>query len=100
MVVALSNVVAKGLGRDDVHITGPPSSREPPTDVEATLGRKSGVLDIALVSRRRGTISHNTVCGLLDECLQDVSSAILALSYLVVCYKASNVSCFHVRPSN
>jgi hypothetical protein len=34
------------------------------------------VLDIALTSGHGGAVSHNTVCGLLTECLQDVRFAV------------------------
>jgi hypothetical protein len=40
------------------------------------------MLDIVLASGCRGAINHNAVCGLLTECLQDVSSGILVISYL------------------
>jgi hypothetical protein len=40
------------------------------------------MLDIALVSQRRGTIDHDAICGWLTECLQDVSFAIVTMSYL------------------
>jgi hypothetical protein len=39
------------------------------------------MLDIALVSGRTGTINCNVACGLLIECLQDVSSIILMLPF-------------------
>jgi hypothetical protein len=52
------------------------------------------VLDIALVSRRGGTINHDAVCGLLTECLQDVSFAVLAMSNLFACCLVFNFSCF------
>jgi hypothetical protein len=40
------------------------------------------MLDIALASGRGGTINHDAICGLLTKCLQDVSFAILKVSYL------------------
>jgi hypothetical protein len=91
MVVARSDAIAKGLGGDDVRTTAPLIAK-PPADVEAALGREAGMLHIALVSRRRWTISHDAVCGLLNECLQDVSFPILASSYFVGCYWASMIS--------
>jgi hypothetical protein len=82
MIAALSASAAKDLGVEDVHTTESPSSREPPIEIEAALTRETSMLDIALALGRRGTINHDAVCGLLTECLQDVSFAILAMSYL------------------
>jgi hypothetical protein len=84
-VVALPVLAAKGLGGKDVLITESPSSREPPADIKAALARETSTVDIALVSGSRGTIDRDAVCGLLNECLHDVSSAILVASYLVGC---------------
>jgi hypothetical protein len=39
------------------------------------------VLDVALASGCRGAINRDVVCGLLTECLEDVSFAILAMLY-------------------
>jgi hypothetical protein len=63
-------------------------------DVETTLGHKASVLDIALVSGSVGTVNRDAIYGLLNECLKDVSSAMLVVPYLVVCCWVSNVSLF------
>jgi hypothetical protein len=99
-VVAPPDVVTTGFGGEDVRTTGSPLSQKPSADVKATLARETGVLDIALVSRSGGSISRDAVCGLLNECLQDVTSAILVVSCLVVYYWASNVSCLRARLSD
>jgi hypothetical protein len=39
------------------------------------------VLDVALASGCGGAINRDVVCGLLTECLEDVSFAILAMLY-------------------
>jgi hypothetical protein len=39
----------------------------------ADANKGTGVLDIAPTSGRRGAVSCDAVCGLLTECLQDVS---------------------------
>jgi hypothetical protein len=45
----------------------------------AGASKGTGVLDIALTSGHGGAISRGAVCGLLIECLQDVSSVVLAI---------------------
>jgi hypothetical protein len=52
------------------------------------------VLDIALVSRRAGTIDRDAICGLLLECLQDVSSNALVLRTFAICYLVLNSRLF------
>jgi hypothetical protein len=93
-VAAPSAGAAKDLGGEDVRTTESPSSREPPIEVEAALTRETSMLDIALASGRGGSISHEAVCGLLTECLQDVSFAILTMSYLFSCCYVFTFSCF------
>jgi hypothetical protein len=46
-------------------------------------GKGTGVLDISLSSACGGAISCDVVCGLLTECLQDVSSVVPAMLCLV-----------------
>jgi hypothetical protein len=65
---------AKESGREEVYATKSLSSREPPDDSETATPQDTSVLDIALVSRRTRVINHDSVCGMLTECLQDVSS--------------------------
>jgi hypothetical protein len=72
----------------------PPPTREPLANTETATPHDTSVLDIALVSGHAGTINHDYVCGLLAECLRNVSSAILIMPYLVVCCWVSNVSLF------
>jgi hypothetical protein len=48
----------------------------------ASASKGGGVLDIALTSWCGGVVSRDTVCGLLTECLRDVSSAIPVMLYL------------------
>jgi hypothetical protein len=45
---------------------------------------EANVCDIALVSGRIGAINHDVVCGLLTECLQDVSSTVLTLHLMFI----------------
>jgi hypothetical protein len=45
----------------------------------AGAGKGTGVLDIALTLGRGGAVSRDAVCGLLTECLQDVSSTVPAM---------------------
>jgi hypothetical protein len=84
----------KDLGCQNVHTTRSPSSRELPFEAEAALTHEAGVLGIALASRCGGIIGHDTVCSLLTEYLQEVSFAILAVSYLFVRCWVLTFSCF------
>jgi hypothetical protein len=52
------------------------------------------VLDIVLVSRCTRTIDHDAVCGLLLECLHDVSFDALVLHTFVICYLVLNSRLF------
>jgi hypothetical protein len=52
------------------------------------------VLYIALLSGRVGFVNRNVVCGLLMECLQDVSFIVLVLPFFAVCYLACNILMF------
>jgi hypothetical protein len=72
-MVASSAGIGKGYGGKCVRTTESPLLREPSADVEDALTRETSALDIALASGHYG---------LLTECLQDVSSTILAMPYL------------------
>jgi hypothetical protein len=45
------------------------------------VAREGGVINVALASRRGGTIEHDDRCGILSDCLQDVSFAALMMPY-------------------
>jgi hypothetical protein len=77
-------VVDEGRGGKDDHLTKSLQLLEPSANVEGAVSHDTGVLDVALASKPRGVISRNSICGLLNECLQDVSSAILAMLCLFV----------------
>jgi hypothetical protein len=66
--VASSADAAKGFGGKDDHTPMPPLLREPPADIGCG-----------------GSIDRDAVCGMLTECLQDVSPAILAMPHLFIC---------------
>jgi hypothetical protein len=89
-VVASANAGIKASGCGDVlvveRVTGAesPSAREPPVQVETTHIRDASMLDIVLVSRRNKTVNRDAVCGLLMECLHDVSSTMCCLLSLFV----------------
>jgi hypothetical protein len=51
-------------------------------DVEDIAARKSGMMNVALASGHERVIDRGAVCGLLDECLQDVRFSILVMLYL------------------
>jgi hypothetical protein len=51
------------------------------------------VLDLELASGCGGTINRDAVRGLLTECLQDVSFAVLVMSYLFVRCSVFTFSC-------
>jgi hypothetical protein len=57
---------------------------KPTIEVEAALTRETSMQDLALALGHGGTINRDVVCGLLTECLQDVSYAVLVMSYLFV----------------
>jgi hypothetical protein len=59
------------------------SAQDPPVQVETSPGPKGGVLDVMLLEHP-GVVDGGNVCGLLTECLQDVS-----LTVLVLCIFAS-----------
>jgi hypothetical protein len=40
------------------------------------------MIDVALASRRGGTIDRDNLCGLLADCLQDVRFIVLVMLYL------------------
>jgi hypothetical protein len=99
MVVASVATSVKDFGsggvRADEQLTsaGSASTQDPLVQDEASLGRGANVLDNALVPRRAGTIDHDAIYGLLTECLQDVSSA-LVLRTFVICYLVLNSRLF------
>jgi hypothetical protein len=69
----------EGHGGEDVRLTKSLSMREPLANLEGAVTCDTSVVDVALASRPRGVIDRDSVCGLLNECLQDVSSAILTM---------------------
>jgi hypothetical protein len=75
-------VLVEVLGGTGVHITWSHTLREPSVDIEDALAHETSALDIALAAGCGGVINRDAVCGVLTECLQDVSSAILAMLYL------------------
>jgi hypothetical protein len=79
VVVAPAVGTGKGCGGREVRLDECLLLQEPLDGVEDALTRKISVLDIALASRHRGAINYDAVCGLLTECLQDVSSTIFAV---------------------
>jgi hypothetical protein len=76
-----TNGGTKESGCQEVCTTKSPSLQEPPADPKSATPHDTGVLDIALVSGRMGSVNRDAVCGLLAECLQDVSSAMFAMPY-------------------
>jgi hypothetical protein len=73
---------ARESGCQEVCTAKSPSSCEPLADPKKnTTPPDTGMLDIVLVSRHAGTVNHDAVCSLLTKCLQDVSSATLAMPY-------------------
>jgi hypothetical protein len=80
-MVALSVGTNKCSGGKNVRPTKSPLLREPSADAKDALAHKTSVMDVVLASRRRGGINHDVVCGLLTECLEDVSFTILTMLY-------------------
>jgi hypothetical protein len=76
---ASTDADAKESGWEEVHATKSPLLQEPPFDIETATPHDTSVLDIALVSGHTGTVTRDDICGLLAECLQDVSSAMLTI---------------------
>jgi hypothetical protein len=87
-------VLLRIWGGEDVRTTESPSSREPPVEVEAARAHETSELDIVLVSGHGGTINCDVVCDLLTKCLQEVTSAILVMSYLFARCWVITFSCF------
>jgi hypothetical protein len=81
-MVASSAGTDKGFWGKGVCTTESPLLREPSTDIEHALNHETSVLDIALDSGHGEAINRDAVCGLLTECLQDISSAIVMIPYL------------------
>jgi hypothetical protein len=83
-VVASSAVVVKDLRRrgahSDEHVVGVvfAYAQDPPVQVEASPGLGVGALYITLPGRAV-VVDHGNICGLLTECLKNVSFAALAL---------------------
>jgi hypothetical protein len=50
------------------------------------IAHRGGVIDVALTSRRGGAIERDDLCGILADCLQDVSFASAVLAMLYFCY--------------
>jgi hypothetical protein len=73
---------------------GSSSTKDPSVHVEASQAHGASVLDIALVLGCAGTVDRDVVCGLLMECLQDVSSNALVLRIFVTCYLVINSQLF------
>jgi hypothetical protein len=82
--IALPAGGSKGSGGEDVRLTEPPLLGKPSPDIEGALVRITDVLDIALTLRHRGAVSRDSICGLLTECLQDVSCVFSMILLLLV----------------
>jgi hypothetical protein len=94
-VLSLLMVVDDGRGREDVCLTKSPSLREPSANVKGVITHDTGVVDVSLASRPGGVFNYDSVCILLNECLQDVSSAILSMLCLfamLLCFSFFSVS--------
>jgi hypothetical protein len=91
---ASADVITKESGCEEVHATKSPSSQEPLANIEITTPRDTSVLDIALLPGHAWTVYRDAICGLLVECLQDVSSAMFVMPYLVTCCWVFSVSLF------
>jgi hypothetical protein len=63
---------------------GSASTRDPPVQVETTYTREAGILEVALVLGRTGTVDCDTVCGMWTGCLEDVSSIVFMVPLLVI----------------
>jgi hypothetical protein len=50
----------------------------------ASASKGTGVLDIALILGRRGVVSHDAICVLPTDCLQDVSPTVPVMLFLFV----------------
>jgi hypothetical protein len=100
LVVASAEVGTKDSGRGGVDVdeevtsVGSISTRDPPVEVETTYTREASVLDVALVLGCTRVVDRETVCGLLTECLHDVSSIAFVVHLLVVCSLAFNIRLF------
>jgi uncharacterized protein YcfL len=84
----------KGSGREDIHVDGSASARDPPVEFETAPTHEITVCDVALVSCRTGAIDHDDVYDLLMECLQDVCFVLFVLYLLAACYSVSNFHLF------
>jgi hypothetical protein len=82
------------IGSEEVYAAKSPLSRESPVDPETATPCDTSMLDITLVSGHVGTITCDAVCGLLAECLQDVSSVVFVMPYLFSCYWIFNFFLF------
>jgi hypothetical protein len=79
---------------EEVYAAKSPLSRESPVDPETATPCDTSVLDIVLVLGHVGIITYDAICGLLAECLQDVSSAVFVMPYLFSCYWIFNFFLF------
>jgi hypothetical protein len=99
-VLASANAGVKDSGhggaRVDEQVTGGRSTftRNPPVEVDTGPTHVITVCDIALVSCRTGATDRDAVCGLLTECLKDVSFVTFMLHLLVTYYLISNFCLF------
>jgi hypothetical protein len=76
----------KGSGGKDVRLLAPL------IDVEGIATCKSGMIDVALTSRREGVVERDAVCGALTECLEDVRFAALVMLCLFALLLGFNFS--------
>jgi hypothetical protein len=82
-MVASSVGAGKGSRGKDVHPTESLLLRKLSVDAKDALPHKTSALDIALASGHGGVINRDAIYGLLTECLQDVSSTVLVIQYLL-----------------
>jgi hypothetical protein len=61
------------------------------------VSREGGVVNVALASRRGGTIEHDDLCGVLSNCLQDVGFAALMMPFFSLSYWVFICVCLHNR---
>jgi hypothetical protein len=66
------------------------SASDPHVAIKTVLRCYITVCDVVLVSRHTRAIDRDVVCGLLNECLQDVSFVAFPLLLLVTYYLVSD----------
>jgi hypothetical protein len=97
---ALADLRIKDSGHEDVHaneqLSGDvlASARGHRIEVQTSPTREIALCDGALVSHHTGAIDRDVVCGLLTECLRDVSFVLFTLYLLHACYRVSNFHLF------